>query len=249
MLKLQKMIEQKTIGNRILRALPAEEWSRLAVHLEPAEWPLGTLIHEAGEAVDFVAFPNSGLLSAILKSEQNVNVEIGLAGAEGLDGVNAILADVPSVPRVTVQVAGDGLHLPAAVLRDEWRRGAALQHFLIGYNDVAATQSARQGLCNRLHTTEERLSGWLLTIQDRVGGDSFALAPAFIAAMLGGRVSGVPVALGILQQAGVIQRTVETIEILDREQLKASACECYPILSDRFKLWEQTLSATSYECV
>lgn len=243
--KPHKSLNQKTVGNQILRALPPEDWSCIEPHLESVEWPMGTMIHDAGTPVDFAAFPNAGLLSAVLLSNQNVNVEVGMASTEGLDGVSGILADVPSMPLVTVQVPGHGLLLPAAVLREEWQRSAALRQLIVGYSDVAATQSAQSALCNRVHTVEERLSRWLLLVQDRVGSDSFELASVFIAALLGVRLTGVPVALGVLQQAGIIKRTLDSIVILDREQLESSACECYAILRDRYTLWEQTLSAAS----
>jgi CRP-like cAMP-binding protein len=140
-------------------------------------------------------------------------------------------------------VAGSGFLLPAEVLRDEWSRGGTLQHLLMMHMDTVATQMAHGVMCNRLHTLEERLSRWLLLIQDLVGGHSLGLANPFIAALLGVRLSGVPVALGALQQAGFICRTESEIQIIDRPQLEASACECYAALHHRHKLWQQSLAS------
>lgn len=205
---------------------------------------MGTVLIEGGNLVKHVAFPQSGLLSAVLMSDQNVDVEIGMTGFEGVDGVREALANTPSLPLVTVQVPGQGILLPAETLREEWNRGA-LHQLLTVYNDVSVTQIAQCVLCNRLHTSEERLSRWLLMVQDRVGGDSFDIANSFIAALLGVRLSSVPVALGVLQQAGLIRRTIDGIVILDRKQLEASACQCYTVLRDRYALWEKSLNLSA----
>lgn len=228
-------------GNRILQALPAAEWERLEPYLMSVEWPLGALIQEVGSLAEYVAFPQSGLLSASLVSQQNVEVEVSMAGAEGQMGAQAILEDIPSMVRATVQVAGRGLLLPDYVLREEWERGGTLRCLLLLHNQVSYALAAQSALCNRLHTTEERLSRWLLQVQDLLGGNSFALTNSFIATMLGIRLSGVAVALGSLEQSGIIRHTSEAIVIVDRSQLKESACECYPILRARQAVWDRDL--------
>ena len=52
--------------------------------------------------------------------------------------------------------------------------------------------------------------------------------------MLGTRRSGVTVAAGILQQAGIIRYTRGKISILDREALEATACECYHVIKNEY---------------
>jgi CRP-like cAMP-binding protein len=111
--------------------------------------------------------------------------------------------------------ASNGWLLPTAVLREEWAYCGTFQRLLTIHADVVATLMAYSILCNRLHTLDERLCCWLLTVQDGVGGDSFALTTPFIAAMLGVRLSEVQVALGALEQAGVIQCTGKELIILN----------------------------------
>lgn len=236
-------VNQADISNRILRSLPSAEWRELQPHLIPQAWPMSLVIQEDNIPVAYAAFPESGLLSTVLLSDHNVEVEIGLTGCEGQAGAAAILADTPSLARVLIQSDGHGFLLPTPVFRDLWARGGAFQHLLLQYNDAFAAQTAYSAMCNRLHTVEERLSRWLLMIQDTLGTDRLILADTFIASMLGIRLSGVPVALGVMQQAGIVRRTHKEIIILNRPQLEASACECYAVLHRRYDLWEQKAAA------
>jgi CRP-like cAMP-binding protein len=88
--------------------------------------------------------------------------------------------------------------------------------------------------CNRLDNVEERLARWLLTTNDRVESDEFLLTQEFIARRLGTRRSGVTVAAGILQQAGLINFKRGRIKILDREGLEEVSCECYRIVKEEY---------------
>ena len=61
----------------------------------------------------------------------------------------------------------------------------------------------------------------------RCESDRLPLTQEFLSNMLGVRRSGVTVAVGILQQAGLIRYHRGHIEIVDQRGLEARACECY----------------------
>ena len=96
------------------------------------------------------------------------------------------------------------------------------------------TQISQIAACNRLHTVEERLARWLLTMRDRIESDEFLLTQEFIARLLGTRRAGVTVAAGILQQAGLINYRRGRIKIIDREKLEEVSCECYRIVKEEY---------------
>lgn len=52
--------------------------------------------------------------------------------------------------------------------------------------------------------------------------------------MLGTNRSGVTIAVGILQQAGVIRSALGTISVLDRNGLENASCECYEVAREQF---------------
>jgi hypothetical protein len=47
------------IANRLLAALPADEYERLRPRLQPAEFSLGEVVYEFGGQLDYVFFPTT----------------------------------------------------------------------------------------------------------------------------------------------------------------------------------------------
>ncbi|MDF2439846.1 MAG: hypothetical protein JWN98_830 [Abditibacteriota bacterium] len=227
--------------NRLLATLSAEEWERLSPYVGRTLLIEGQNLYHAGQAIERIYFPNTGLVSMVVNARDGSQVEVGVAGREGLAGDLSLLTGSNAMLRAIVQTAGTACWLPATVVREEFRRGGSFQQHLLQYFQVLTAQSAQCALCNRLHTVEERLSRWLLVIRDRLETDEIDITHEFIAHMLGTRRSGVTVALGVLQQAGLIDITRGHIAIRDVRKLAGSACECYGIISKQF----ETLNANT----
>lgn len=220
--------------NDILAALSTPERERLKEMLTPCSLPLARSLYESGDILERVYFPISGLISLVLTSEEGTQVEAGVVGREGVAGGTAALANTAPLSRAIVQIEGRGFWMPAQNFRDEFRRGGALQNIMLRYGQTMIAQTSQAALCNRIHTVEERLSRWLLTIRDRIQSDELNITQEFIAHMLGTRRSGVTVAAGVLRQSGFIQYTRGHITIVDDIGLEGCACECYHILRREF---------------
>jgi CRP-like cAMP-binding protein len=117
-------------------------------------------------------------------------------------------------------------------LREEFARGGSFQRALLRYTQALITQISQTAVCNRLHEVEQRLCRWLLLCQDRVQSDELQMTQEFISNMLGGRRESVTVAAGRLQDAGLIHYARGHIDILDRQGLERTVCECYRIVRD-----------------
>jgi hypothetical protein len=75
------------VGNSLLRALRAEEWSILKPKLEEWSAPTGTIRHEPGETVHFAYFPRIGsLISCLVVLDDGRAIESALVGREGALG-------------------------------------------------------------------------------------------------------------------------------------------------------------------
>ena len=70
---------------------------------------------------------------------------------------------------------------------------------------------------------------------DRNGGDRIALTQEFLAQMLGVRRATVSIAAAALQKSGLIRYNRGIINVLDREGLEASSCECYQVVRTEFE--------------
>lgn len=220
--------------NQILKALPNSQYQRIASHLKQVNLSSGEILLEPGEEVREIYFPQTAMISLVSIMMDGSTTEIGLIGNEGMVGLPAILGGKSTTSRSIVQIAGVALKVPAEIILREFHRGEKLQQLVLLYTQALLTQVSQSAACNRQHKIEERLARWLLSVQDCVLQDELPLTQEFIANMLGTRRSGVTVAAGILQQAGIIRYSRGRITILNREDLEARSCECYRLVQNEF---------------
>jgi CRP-like cAMP-binding protein len=230
MLAVPKLV---TTGNKILAALPHDEFSSIARHLESVHLEKGEVVYIAGDRIRYAYFPAGGLFSLLSTTETGSTVEIAMVGNEGMVGLPVILKNGTTPYEVTVQIATDAFRIKAEVLEAEFQKGKTLQELVLRYLNLLLAQVSQLTLCNRFHTLELALSRWLLTAQDRVNSDSLNLTQEIISQALGVPRTGVTMAAGALQRAGLIRYSRGKIVILDRPKLQANSCECYRIIYDQ----------------
>ncbi len=222
------------VENRLLAALPGEEYECLLPHLEQVSFSLGEVVYESGGHLDYVYFPTTAIISLLYTMKNGATAEMGLAGNEGVVGIALFMGGGTMPNRAVVQSAGGVISMKAKVLQDEFARGGRFQHLLLRYTQALITQISQTAVCNRLHSVEQQLCRWLLLSHDRVQADELIMTQELIADMLGVRRDGVTVAAGRLQDAGAISYVRGHIKILDRQKLEAIACECYKVVKDEF---------------
>lgn len=230
MLAVPKLV---TTGNKILDALPHDERLSLARHLERVHLEKGEVVYITGDRIRYAYFPTGGLFSLLSTSETGSTVEIAMVGNEGMVGLPVILKNGTTPYEVTVQIATDAFKIRAEALEEEFHKGKTLQDLVLRYLNVLIAQVSQLTLCNRFHTLELALSRWLLTAQDRVNSDTLNLTQEIISQALGVPRTGVTMAAGNLQKAGMIRYSRGKIVILDRAKLQANSCECYRIITDQ----------------
>ena len=216
-------------GNRLLDLLAPEQLDRLRPHLTAEALELNQTLQQRGKPVESVVFPTSGMISIVATMRDGAAVEVGIAGREGMLGVQAVLGDEIALNEAMVQIPGSALRLPAGILRQEAQASAKLRAVLLRYVQVCLNAATQSAACNRAHLLEQRLARWLLTARDRASTDRLPLTHEFIAMMLGVRRAGVTVAAQSLQSAGLIHYAHGRITIVDREGLEVAACECYEV--------------------
>ena len=220
--------------NRLLAALPPEDFARLRPRLRRVELPFDRTIFPADGEVEALLFIESGMVSLLATLEGGEQVEVGIAGREGLIGLPLVLGDDRSLVEARVQLEGTALRLGAAALRDAMDESAALRGLLLRYAQAFQIQVTLSAACNARHLIEHRLARWLLIAHDRAGADEFSMTHEFMALMLGVRRPGVTIAANTLQKAGLIQYGRGRITITDRPSLEAASCECYHVTRREF---------------
>ena len=216
-------------GNRLLGCLPAHERARLLSKLVPSFLKVKTVLFEPGQVVDAVYFPLDGVVSLVTPLEDGAIVEVATIGNEGLVGVPVVLGGSLAV-RAISQVAGRSLTMSTSDFLGELDHSQPMARLVQNYVQALFGQISQAAACNRLHSSEERLSRWLLMSHDRVRKDQFIITQEFLGQMLGARRATVTLAAGALQRAGLISYSRGHIEIIDRQGLESVACECYRVI-------------------
>jgi CRP-like cAMP-binding protein len=216
--------------NRLLAVLPPAERQLLLDATTNVALSVRTVLFEPGGPVDAVYFPTNGVISLVTPVQTGAIVEVATIGNEGVVGVPLVQPLSGFAVRAITQVAGHALRLEASVFAEMLARSGPLQSLIDRYTQALFGQIAQAAACNRLHSSEERLSRWLLMSQDRVQSDQFEITQEFLSQMLAARRSTVSVSAGILQRAGLIRYTRGRVTIVDREGLEAVSCECYAVI-------------------
>jgi len=221
-------------GNRLLAALPPEEYQRLSGSLERVQMLLGQAVYESGGAQGYVYFPTTSIVSLLYVLKDGATAEIAVAGNEGLVGIALFMGGETTPSRAVVQSAGEGWRLRAALLKKQFERGGALQQLLLRYTQALITQMAQTAVCNRHHSVDRQLCRWLLLSLDRLPGNRLVMTQELIANMLGVRREGVTEAAGKLQAQGLIEYSRGRITVLDRKRLELRVCECYAVVKKEY---------------
>jgi CRP-like cAMP-binding protein len=216
--------------NRLLTALPAADYERLLPNLKPVTFSLGDVIYESQGHMEYVYFPTTSHVSLLYTMVDGSTAEVGLVGNEGLVGIALFMGGDTTPNQAIVQGAGEAFRMSAAAMREEFKRGGEFQLALLRYTQSLIAQISQTAVCNRLHTTEQRLCRWMLMTHDRTHRDELQMTHEFISNMLGIQREAVSIASRRLKDKGAISYARGHIRILDRGILENSACECYRVV-------------------
>jgi CRP-like cAMP-binding protein len=218
------------LTNKLLTALPGEDFARLLPFLEPVSLSCGDDLYGLDESIQEVYFPEGAVVSHLYSLEDGSTAEAAMIGKEGMTGLSAIFASPAPTYLTQVIIAGTALRMSAEVLKEEFGRGGAMQRLLLAYAGARIAHLSQRAVCNGRHTVGERFCSWLLMIHDRIGDDQLPLTHEQIANHLGTRRASITVAATPLKDNKIISYNRGQIRIADRRGLELAACECYHTL-------------------
>jgi CRP-like cAMP-binding protein len=213
--------------NRLLAALPAQEYARVLPDLVSVQVQARQQLTALDEPTERVYFPRDSVVSMLVLMEDGKVVESAMVGNEGIVGLEVFLGNGLGREDIVVQIAGSAWAMRSSAFRTTVRQSVALQTLLQHYSLALMNQLARTAGCNRVHSVKTRCARWLLASQDRVGRDSFPLTHEFLAKVLGVRRASVSQTAESLQRSGFIEYRQGWIRIIDRDGLESVSCEDY----------------------
>jgi len=163
------------IENRLLAALPRDEYERLLPKLELTRCPKNRILYEVGDETRYAYFPNSGVTSLLAITEDGRTIEIGAVGNEGFIGVPIVHEVGIAHYRVIVQMPVEAVRIEPHLLLAEVHRGGKLRELLSRYAHVLEIQMVQSLICHLFHAVSPRLCRYLLVTADCLHSDDFQL--------------------------------------------------------------------------
>ena len=220
------------MDNLWLAALAPQDRERIEPHIAERPFAQGQTLYDAGEAVDAVWFPLTGVISLMTLLADGRMVETAVIGREGLVGVTCGPLNARAASRAVAQIDGSAACCPSDVFSTALSESEGMRDALSRFTESLMAQVQQNAACNAQHRLDERLARWLLTVHDRADGDRFALTQADIAGMLGVRRATVSEVGSELEGKGLIRRGRGWVQVLDRPALERASCGCYAMVRD-----------------
>src|SRR6266576_2916517 len=131
------MTNQPRPANRILTALPYEEFERLRPKLREINFHIGEIVYLPEQRMDYAYFINRGIISWLAAVENGNTVEAGVSGSEGIAGVAIVLGSNSTPNQGLAQTAAcNRLH----TLDQRLARWLLMTHDRIGESTLPLTQ-------------------------------------------------------------------------------------------------------------
>jgi CRP-like cAMP-binding protein len=191
------------------------------------------VLTEADGSLDYVFFPNTGVVSVMAVYADGGTIEMATIGREGCTAVQAVFGAKTSSVRLLVQIAGDAAKMSRAAFMRAMGSMPSFRNLMYAYVQAFLEQVLVSVACNGAHSLEERLARWLLMMRDRTDDDALQITQNLLAEMLGVQRPTITNAARELERAGLIARGRRQVTILDRPGLMKASCECYQLVRTR----------------
>jgi CRP-like cAMP-binding protein len=212
------------LGNVVLEMFGQAGLQALGPKLKYMALRRGQILHSAGQRVNHVHFPTSGLVSLLAQGARRRRIEVALVGREGMAGI-AVLLDNSLVSRTDaiVQLPGAAWRIPASDLVHTMRDHRELRDALLRYVHTLLDQISQTVIATGHAKLEQRVARWLLMASNRCGTNQVAVTHEHLSQRLALRRSGITVALHVLEGERIIRSQRRLIEILDHDGLVRAA--------------------------
>jgi CRP-like cAMP-binding protein len=213
--------------NLLLCALgPAFE--HLRPHLTSQPFSSGQVIKSDGGEIDRVWFPTRGLISSRVVLRSGHEIECALVGRTNALGLVGALGLPNGWARFVCLTSGHAWTMPVAQLASAARSMPMIERQLQRFSFAQIGYAAHLGVCNAMHSAEQRLARWLTTAAELLGSGELTVNQEDLGHILGLQRSAVNPALQKLRRDLLIEVGRGRIRILAPEQLIQRGCECIP---------------------
>ena len=221
--------------NRLLAALSPADLALLQPHLNFLAVAVRHEIERPNCRIDVVYFMDAGIASVVAVQADDIQVEVGLVGFEGMTGTAVVLGGDQTPHSTYIQVAGEAQWIKADQLRKAMKTSGSLHAVLLKYVQVFMVQTTHTAIANARAHIDRRLARWILMAHDRTGDKMLPLTHEFLALMLGVRRPGVTEALQSLKRQKLIETGRNQIVVLNRNGIEKMAGQSYGVPEKEYR--------------
>ena len=219
--------------NRLLLALPSRDLKRALPELEYVPYQRGQVLVDADGSLDYVFFPDTGVVSVVAVYSDGSVIEMATIGREGCTGLQSIFGAKVSSIQLLVQIPGGATRMSRAAFKRAMDSMPQFRNLMYTYLHAFLEQVLVSVACNGAHSLKQRLARWMLMMRDRGDDDTLQITQGLLAEMLGVQRPSITNAAQELEDAGLIERGTRQVTILDRKGLVRASCECYQLVRAR----------------
>src|SRR5258705_10841265 len=220
-------------NNRLFRSLPPRHLRRLSPELEHIECRREQILADADRPLDYVFFPDTGVVSVVAVYADGKIIEMATIGREGCSGVQAFFGARNSSIRLLVQIPGSAVRMSRAAFTRAMESMPAFRTLISSYGQAFLEQVLVSVACNGAHSLHQRMARWLLMMRDRTDEDTLPITQNLLAEMLGVQRPTITNAARKLERARLIARGRGQVTVLDRQGVIRASCECYQLVRAR----------------
>jgi hypothetical protein len=143
--------------NELLAFLPASEQEHHYRHLERVPLRFGAVLHEAGNPLGQVYFPEHGAISLVADLGSDARIETAMVGRDGAVGGFGVLHHGWALSKAIVQFQGSALVIAAGILREICGPHSLLNRLLGLHDQFLYAQAQQVAACNVTHRLEARV--------------------------------------------------------------------------------------------
>jgi CRP-like cAMP-binding protein len=188
---------------------------------------------EADSSLDYIFFPQVGVISVLAVYADGNMIEMATIGREGCTGVQAILGAKISSAKLLVQIPGSAMKISRAAFAAAVQAMPPFRSLMYAHAQAFLEQVMVSVACNGALSLKQRLARWLLMMRDRSDDDALPITQDLLAEMLGVHRPTITNVAQKLETAGLIERGRKQLTILDRQGLSGVSCECYQLVRSR----------------
>jgi len=212
---LRSMVPAHSVGvrvqpdwprNRLLLALPPADLRQLLPELQHIRCDRSQVLMDADGPLDYVFFPDSGVVSVVAVYADGSIIEAATVGREGCTSVQAIFGATSSSVRLLVQIPGGATRMSRVAFTRAMEAMPSFHSLMYAYAQAFLEQVLVSVACNGAHSLKQRLARWLLMMRDRGDDDTLQITQNLLGEMLGVQRPTITNAARELERAGFIAR-------------------------------------------